>query len=243
MALGLKLFLKGPISKLAFRSSVVAIAVLALRLTPFGFLPTSFFLILFSILYLQPNLNNGRFLIPFSVLLFFIFFMPLGEIRYYELYIAGLSGILFFMLSGVKNVIFINRNFIYRISHGALILLILSFFFKYPPNLYIQFMTFLLIFFLYRELYLMHRLDQKRINLLSAIMALLVSEIIWAIFLIPTSFSGLLFMSAAPIFLVDDILINYLRGERLHNIFIRDFSLFIIFIIFVAGFINFGLPR
>src|SRR3989344_2336337 len=207
MALGLKLFLKGPISKLAFRSSVVAIAVLALRLTPFGFLPTSFFLILFSILYLQPNLNNGRFLIPFSVLLFF-------------------------MLSGVKNVIFINRNFIYRISHGALILLILSFFFKYPPNLYIQFMTFLLIFFLYRELYLMHRLDQKRINLLSAIMALLVSEIIWAIFLIPTSFSGLLFMSAAPIFLVDDILINYLRGERLHNIFIRDFSLFIIFIIF-----------
>src|SRR3989344_2406016 len=98
----LKLALKSPVSPLALRATLLAVAIFWLRTGDFSFLKFLFFGTLFLFLYLKPALGASKFIVSALVLGVAIVFAPQvsGPIGFYVNLSLSTVG---FLLLGIKN--------------------------------------------------------------------------------------------------------------------------------------------
>src|SRR3990167_8883052 len=112
----LKSALKSPVSPLALRATILAVAIFWLRTGDFSFLKFLLFGTLFLFLYLKPAIGATRFIVSAIVLGITIIFAPQvsGLIGFYVNLALSTLG---FLLLGVKNLIFTKRQNLYYLMH------------------------------------------------------------------------------------------------------------------------------
>jgi len=97
-------------------------------------------------LYFRPSLNGSQFILSFLVLLATSLLIVLLVNGQWSLVISLFFGFLFFLLLGVKNLIFVNRQPFYYLFNGLLLLVIFIFFF-WAGNSHLFFIKYLSVFF------------------------------------------------------------------------------------------------
>jgi len=164
--------------RLASKAIVVSLLLYWLRSGGFAFGTLLLFVLAFGIFYLKPSLNNGRFTPSALALLLIPFFSPVLSSGIELLFISS-WGISFFLLLGIKNLVFIQRQKVYRIVHFGITaalgtLLIERFGFTS------QALIFVALLYIFREFYLtITETESERPTLIAALEAFIFIEIAW----------------------------------------------------------------
>lgn len=224
MVVRLKSVLESPVSPLALRATVLAIAIFWLRSGDFSLLKFLFFGTLFLFLYLKPALGAGKFVVSALVLGVTIVFAPqVGELIgfYVNLALSGLG----FLLLGIKNLIFTRRQNLYYLMHLVLMIGLASLF---ALNIISSVTFFVLTFFLFREFYIVVVSEKPELlSLIAALEGMLVMQIAWVTSFFPTSF---LISSAILVlltFVFHDALIHHFKNTFSKDVAIRSIAIFL----------------
>jgi hypothetical protein len=199
--------------------------------------------ILFAVLsvcfYFKPALNHKRFLWSFSAL-FACSLIILSKIDLlgYRIWAVIFFGALFFLLLGVKNLAFINRQGIYHIINGFLLLAVfLSFFVSDKSEWFVlkYLLAGLAVYLLSREFLAFFWKENKKeevysgeqfILLSSLIVAFLAMEVIWAVALLPIGFLNSSALALAFMLVLQDFLLNYSIGGINPRLILRNITVF-----------------
>ena len=200
--------------------------------------------------YFQSLLNIRQFLASFLVLLVIsLIVMSKLPIADYQLPIAGFFGFLFFLLLGIKNLIFINRQPLYHFLSGLLLLTIFICFFvignKASSLIFIfkYLAAFSAVFLLLKEfltvsgqqLAVSSHLGSQKINLFSAGLSFALIQFLWAINFLPLGFLN----SAALILLIalilQDFVIHYFSGTISRQLILKNITVFLILSLIIFG--------
>ena len=119
---------KGSILPLALKSVVLGILFFFALATGKWFFIT-IFVLLGCYFYFVPNVNSRQFLASFLIILLFPAFLRQFLDSGWFLTISLAYSAIFFVLLGLKNLIFINRRPIYCVLNGILVFTIFSLFF------------------------------------------------------------------------------------------------------------------
>ncbi len=219
---------------------------LLLRVVIFGFgwflLPFWLFIILALYLYLVPFFSVRRFALPFAAVVFFAAISPKS------LPLAIIFSGVFYLILGVKDLVFIERGSAYK----TLVLLIAFFMFVRffsnfdswsgsGPFLY-SLIIGLLVFLLNRG-FLSYGGDGgsysaerfRRGGILAAISGLLVSQVAIAALFLPLNYlyqSALVFLVAA---LALELSFDYLGGKIVRRTILANLSIFLVFVVIILG--------
>lgn len=206
----------------------------------YSFLPLAAYFGSAFYFYIYPVFEK-RFLCSFLIILLIPFFFinsPLFLI--YSLF----TGILFFLLLGIKNLAFINRYQIYQLLNNFLFFLIFIAFFSadksqlfFPKYL----ILFTLSFFLFKELLnwnfsrfeSLMEIPAKKINVYSIFFSFLLGQFFWAIALLPIGFLNSAVLALVFILAAKDIIINYLEGKIDKNLVLKNITMVVIFSIII----------
>jgi len=220
----LKSVLKSPVSPLALRATLLAIAIFWLRTGDFSFLKFLLFGTLFLFLYLKPSLGATKYIVSVVVLGITTVFAPqvVGIIGLYvNLTLSGLG----FLLLGIKNLIFSRRQNLYYSMHLVLVVGLASLF---SLNIISPIFFFALTFALFREFFIVMTPEKPELlNLVAALEGMLVMQIAWVTSFFPTSF---LISSAVLVlltFLFHDALIHYFKNTFSKNVAFRSIAIFV----------------
>ena len=220
----LKLALKSPVSPLALRATLLAVAIFWLRTGDFSFLKFLFFGTLFLVLYLKPALGANKFIVSALVLGVAIVFAPQvsGPIGFYVNLSLSTVG---FLLLGIKNLIFTRRQNLYYLMHLVLMLGLAGLF---SLNIISSMLFFVGALFLFREFYIVMTPERPDLlNLVAALEAMLVMQIAWVTSFFPTSF---LISSAVLVlltFLFHDALIHHFKETFSKDVALRSIAIFV----------------
>lgn len=204
-----------------------------------------FFVALFVIagcyFYFVPNINSRQFLISFVIILVFPAFLYgfLGSNWFVAVSIAYTA--IFFVLLGLKNLIFINRRPIYSFLNGILVFAIFSLFFKSERISIIFFMNYLLVFFAFLLLFkeylnvLDEKLSGQKNNLFVWSISFLLLQIVWALNFLPINFlnAGALILLIVLIF--QDFVLSHLSGSIDRKLILRNITIFIALALAIFG--------
>jgi hypothetical protein len=189
--------------------------------------------------YFRPPLNNSRFFYSFFIL-FSCSLIILGKIGEfgYRLPAAAFFGVLFFMLLGIKNLAFINRQSIFHAVNGFLLLSVFLCFFSANKSEWFA-LKYLLagagIFLIIREFLKFFWQENKKdsasegksfIFLSSFVSAFLAMEVIWAIALLPMGFLNSSAFALVFILILEDFLLNYSAGSFNTRLILRNVTVF-----------------
>ena len=220
----LKLALKSPVSPLALRATLLAVAIFWLRTGDFSFLKFLFFGTLFLVLYLKPALGANKFIVSALALGMTIVFAPQvsGLIGFYVNLSLSTVG---FLLLGIKNLIFTRRQNLYYLMHLVLMLGLAGLF---SLNIISSMLFFVGALFLFREFYIVMTPERPDLlNLVAALEAMLVMQIAWVTSFFPTSF---LISSAVLVlltFLFHDALIHHFKETFSKDVALRSIAIFV----------------
>lgn len=204
-----------------------------------------FFVALFVIagcyFYFVPNINSRQFLISFVIILVFPAFLYgfLGSNWFVAVSITYTA--IFFVLLGLKNLIFINRRPIYSFLNGILVFAIFSLFFKSERISIIFFMNYLLVFFAFLLLFkeylnvLDEKLSGQKNNLFVWSISFLLLQIVWALNFLPINFlnAGALILLIVLIF--QDFVLSHLSGSIDRKLILRNITIFIALALAIFG--------
>ena len=200
------------------------------------------FILVSFYLYFRPSLNGSQFILSFLVLLATsLLIIKSSFIVYGSLFIVVFFGFLFFLLLGVKNLIFINRQPFYYLFNGLLLLVIfISFFWSRNSQLF--FIKYLLIFFaiafLFRE-FLTFSIDgfsnSTKKNLIVYGTAFLVLQLLWAITLLPISFLNAAGLALLIVMILQDFIVHHFSGTMSRQIVLRNVTVFLILSLVIFG--------
>lgn len=209
---------------------------------PAGFFPILLFLSVSFYFYWRPVFSSSQFFGSFLILLIVSFL----AVKFLWLDIAGIASILglaalFYMLLGIKNLIFVNRSALYYLLISILLFLAFFFFFMADKSQFflIKYLSVgLAAFFLSREFLFFFVQDfSKRRALITAGFSFLTIQSLWAISLLPIGFlnSAALALFAALILL--DFTVNHFNGVLTRRIILRNATSWIVLsvIIFAAS--------
>jgi len=204
-----------------------------MRSEGFGFWASAVFLVTFSVFYFRPTLNNARFTptaIALAVIPFFSPVLPSGT----ELIFVISWGISFFLLLGVKNLIVIKRQQVYRIVHFGVVAALASILIE-RFGFGAQALIFTALFLLFREYYItVTETESERQTLIAALEAFIFIEIAWTL-----SFLGVdVLISSAFLtlftFIFHDTTTNRLTGMLTKPVLIRNGALFSILALVIS---------
>ena len=200
------------------------------------------FILVSFYLYFRPSLNGSQFILSFLVLLATsLLIIKSSFIVYGSLFIVVFFGFLFFLLLGVKNLIFINRQPFYYLFNGLLLLVIFISFF-WSGNSQLFFIKYLLIFFaiafLFRE-FLTFSIDgfsnSTKKNLIVYGTAFLVLQLLWAITLLPISFLNAAGLALLIVMILQDFIVHHFSGTMSRQIVLRNVTVFLILSLVIFG--------
>jgi hypothetical protein len=192
--------------------------------------------------YLRPSFNADKFLASFIILLT-ISLITINKllITHYSFLTSLLLGFLFFILLGIKNLIFIKRESLYHFLNNLLLLIIFILFFRSSPY-HLFFIKYLLLFFaiglLSKEFlnFLIPELlpsQKKKVIIWST--SFLIAQFIWAINLLPINFLNAAALSFLAMFILQDFIIHHFSGTINRQIILRNITVFLVLTLIICG--------
>lgn len=207
--------------KLAFRSLLLGAVIFGLRSSHFNLIWFALFLFIIAVFYFRPAIGSKKLLASLLTLTVFVFAWPVGGL---EIYIAVISTVVFNLVLGVKNLIYLNRESIYFLIHFILVIALSVLVLRGFPPVF-AFLVFLLLF---QEFYsMLSQTSSKRRWLISGVGALLLTQTLWIINLLPLSFFLGGALTALLVFVFHDLSLRNLEGRLSSEIVLRDATIFI----------------
>jgi hypothetical protein len=199
------------------------------------------FILVSFYLYFRPSLNSSQFILSFLVLLATSLLIVLLVNGQWSLVISLFFGFLFFLLLGVKNLIFVNRQPFYYLFNGLLLLVIfISFFWAENSRLFfIKYLSvFFAIAFLFRE-FLIFSINgfsnSTKKNLIVYGAAFLIFQLLWAITLLPISFLNAAGLALLIVMILQDFIVHHFSGTMSRQIVLRNVTVFLILSLVIFG--------
>jgi len=225
------------------RGLIFGLALLALEAYGFFWLMSVGFIILAIILYFNPLFNTRRLFFTFVILTIFSFLittkfaihLPQESSLAPQVAFAAFFGFLFYLLIGVKQLIFIRRVQAYFFLFLSTIYLGLLLYFAAekisPLSGLVKFIALaLFVLIIIREFLRNHRYPKTRLLTATTFtLALINLEAIWAISLLPIEFTGAASLATLFMFLTTEGTRRYLQ-EELNAKFIRYSLLSFVFL-------------
>lgn len=232
--------------------SAIALRGLILRAAIFGavwfFLPKWVFLLVGIYFYFFPFFRPLKLAIPFLLTIFFAVIEP------QSIWQAAFFSVLFYLILGIKDLIFINRRSAYEVLVLLLLFLVFVSFFSHidnwnrSPVFFYAFALGAAFFFLIRGFITYSETTELkegpaiwRRELALGIAALLVWQISLALLFLPLNFlyqSALSFL-VATIFV--EVISDYLSGSLSRKKLLANFSVFFILVVVILGLAEWGL--
>ena len=217
--------------QLALKSAVFFILLFLVDYNLLVFLLFIFFAFYF---YFRPRLNSGRFFYSFltlvSVSLIIAGKLPVSSYRF--LFVL-FFGAVFFVLLGIKNLVFVHPQNFYYIINGLLLLSVfLSFFIADKSHWFI--LKYLLagvaIFLLSREFLSFFSASTNKflILLTSLVFAFLAMEMIWVVALLPMGFLNSSALVLLFMLVLEDFAVNYFAGGLNRVLVLRNVTIFVL---------------
>ena len=164
--------------RLASKALLAAALLYWIRSGGFTFGASLFFILIFGVFYLRPTLNNGRFTPSALALVLIPFFSPVLSSGT-EFLLVTFWGVSFFLLLGIKNLVLIPRQKVYRVVHFGLVAALGTILIEHF-SLTTQALTFAALLFIFREYYLtIVETESERPTLIAALEAFIFMEIAW----------------------------------------------------------------
>ncbi len=243
----LNLVLRNPVLQLIFKSA--ALSLLLLSIVSYKWLIIVFIAAAFYFFF---SFAGGRqFLASFIILLVVSLLAvnwPLA-VGFWPSAVSLLSGVLFFIILGVKNLSFVNRRPIYHFLNNFLLLTVFIMFYASDKSRFftVKYLAaFLGIYFLFQEiLTFIGRFEREnpaplvasKINLLSFGLAFSVFQLLWAVSLLPIGFLNAGALTLALVLIIKDLTFSHLNGNLNRTMVLKNITLLImsILIIFAAS--------
>lgn len=213
----LKSLIRSPRLSLPFKAAVFGLLLYYFYATGGGFLPTVAFFVGAIFFYARPIFNNFQFLRTFIVLLGLSYFAPAlyGDITFLPL--AAAFAFLFYVLLGIKDLVFIQRVWWHELLHAALLYGILLAFFAADKSNYFfwQYVSVgIAATILESELlsYHTHAVPQKMRWAASAVFGFLLMQVAWVLALTPIGFLSATAMIAGIAFVMAHLLLCRFLG-------------------------------
>ncbi|MBI4085390.1 MAG: hypothetical protein HY432_02725 [Candidatus Liptonbacteria bacterium] len=192
--------------------------------------------------YFTPFFQPFKLLVPFVLTLAASLYIPQG------FWFAVFLGILFFLILGIKNLIFVNRYENHQMMVFLLLFVIFFGAFSHFENWQKWFISIvspavaLSFFFLFRELcdYCVER-DRRKINLMAGLGAFLIWQAFIIALFLPLNYfyqTALLFLSSV---ILTDIFLEHLNGTLNKRKMLGDFSIFFTVTAVMLASANWGL--
>lgn len=239
MAAKLKSILRPIHWSLVLRAAVFCVAWLTL--------PLSWFLVVAFYLYLFPLFKPLKLALPFLIVIFFAAVETPGVL------LAILFSIFFYLILGIKDLIFIDRKTAYEILVLLLLFLVFIRFFSHfdggvrPAAIFYAFVIGAILFFLAKE-FLGYSSGGdagvadavRRKNVISGIIGLVVLQLALVFLFLPINF----LYQAAAIFLAAALLLelayDYLGGKLTRRRILASFSALFVFLVVILGSVQWG---
>ncbi len=212
-----------PILRLVSRGVIFCLLALLVIDNKGNFWFDAIFLIAAALMYFRPALRSLTFTVSFFALIFlpFLLSLPISS-----LITAGLLGMAFAILSGVKNLEFIGRKGWYTLAHFSILALYAAVIVYSGFSAIGQILEFALFLLLFREAYKKTSpLRGGRLWLTSGVMTLLSVELLGILTLLPVGFVP----SAALFILIMYALFNtylkQLNGQFSRNLLLRNVTI------------------
>lgn len=174
------------------------------------------------------------------------------SIQWSAVFGAVVFGVLFFILSAIKNLFFINKENYYHFLNNFLFFLVFLIFFQIDKArfFWLQYLVlFLAVFALFKEPLIQRDyflggqakanfpINLQKINLLASGLAFIIIQYAWAVSLLPIGFLNATALMTVGALILKDLLSNYLNGLLSRRIVLKNITLFIIssLIVFVAS--------
>ncbi len=190
--------------------------------------------------YFRPSLNGGKFILCLLVFLS-VSFLAVRHFNGGSLAVSLFFGLLFFLLLGVKNLIFVHRQHIYYFFNGFLLLVIFILFFSSGNSglAFIKYLfTFLAIAFLFKEFLCFSFPDSSsspKNNLVAYGAAFLLTQVLWGVSLLPLNFLNAASLALLVALILQDFFVHHLSGTINRRIILRNTTLFLILSLIVLG--------
>ena len=225
----LKLVFQSQKLKLASRAAIFAALLALVKISGFNVLPTFLFLAGSVFLYASPLFKTVELIKPLLVLiavsLLSVWAIP-GNLL---ILLAGYCALLFYLLMGVKDLVFIQRAIWYRVLNAALAYQIFLLFFYYGQSNYLLRVIPLLIAF---WLLLGDFLKKKPVYWL---LVLILIEIVWAISLLPFGFLSGASLALAVYFVALDLTSRSLDNSLTKKIILIYATIFVSLMLVILG--------
>ena len=236
----LSLVLRGNTSRSALKAAIFGLFVF---LAAAGWPLTVIFIVAAAYFYFQPFSKTrpmlSSFLILLVVSLLFVFY-PFNEQWPLRLAVVLILSFLFFLLLGIKNLIFVHRQPLYHLFNNSLMFLVfVAFFLSDKSNFFAlkYLLAGLAIFLLWHEAFRFAlNLGQTaaNVNLLAAGFTFLNLQFFWAVALLPLGFLNSSALLLAMVLVMKESAIHHLNGTlnrqgALKNIIIFIASIVVIF--------------
>ena len=233
---------KGSLLTLAFKALIFS------GLLYFSSAVSRWFLVIFLsaafYFYFRSFLNSRRFLASFLVVIV-VAVSSLSFIPHFSFLISLFSGFLFFLILGVKDLIFIHRQPLYYFLNGLLLLAVFICFFAIwgvvnPLIFALKYLTaFSTVFLLLKEFLTVSvagSIGPQKRNLMAGGLSFGLVQLLWAISLLPFSFLNSASLALLAILILEDFAVHHLSGTMSRRIILRNATLFLILslVIFAA---------
>lgn len=227
------------LSPLALKAAIFS-ALLLLAISNWLFAVV--FILVSFYLYFRPSLNGSQFILSFLVLLATsLLVIKSSFIVYGSLFIVVFFGFLFFLLLGIKNLIFVNRQPFYYLFNGLLLLVVFISFF-WAGNSHLFFIKYLSVFFaiafLFRE-FLTFSINgfsnSTKKNLIVYGTTFLILQLLWAITLLPISFLNEASLALLIVLILQDFITHHFSGTMSRQIVLRNVTIFLILNLVIFG--------
>jgi len=225
----LKLVFQSQKLRLAFRALIFAGLLAWVKLGGLSFPPVLIFLASSAFLYASPLFKTMEMIRPFLILLIVSLLSALSVPAWSLPSLAIYYGLLFYLLLGVKNLVFLQRIVWHRILNFSMAYPVFLLFFHHNQTDYLfrAVPLFIILLFLFSDFF------QKRF--LSWLLALILLEIVWAISLLPIGFFSAASLAFLSYFTVSDLFRRQSEKSLTKEAIINYATLFSVIFLFILG--------
>lgn len=250
MAIKLKSALKIPRQQLllAVRAALFASSLWLLADRDFSPVQLFAFILIGVVLYVTPVFQT---LLIFPSFLTLMIVSPIAmsvfgpQVGYPSL-LAGFFGLLFYIILGIKQVVFINRVRLHHMLHLALFYGLSILFFAAPGGDWFvgrSVAIALISYMLFREFFIMRGIERgPRLKLISVLGSFLAVEAVWAISLLPIGFINAAGTLLVILFMFEELVTRAMQGSLNRNTVMLELTTGVALLVAIFSFSNWALP-
>lgn len=228
MAIKLKSVFQNPQLQLGLKSVVYGALLL--------FTHPIIFIVGAVLLYARPLFRTFEMLGSLALLLGVSIILTNTAVSEPYFFLSGVyASILFYLILGVKDLVFVHRAGWHRVLNLGLVYAIFLLFFYHSQDFFL--VKILLVFF--AILLLLRELFKKRLTYW--LLSLLMIEAVWAISLLPIGFINFANISALTYFILTDLAIHHANNNLTRRRILIDATLFILLFLAILAFSRWSL--